>query len=155
MIFFYHKSGILVQPKVSFKRLYILADRDYRMKILNAILVAIILSSCTSLVDMKKRTNYAYSGEIQGNHFVLARCVIDTMEANKKWQINSLKYKIKANPNKMKSQVIASGVNLFGPFNAFALELNKITPLISRIKLTGVKLESEEALKSLKECAKK
>lgn len=123
------------------------------MKILHVILVVIILSSCTSLGDMKKHTNYAYSGEIQGDHFVLARCVIDTMETNKKWQLNSLKYKIKVDPNKMKSQIIASGVNLFGPFNAFTLELNKITPLISRIKLTGVKLESEEALKSLKKCA--
>lgn len=126
------------------------------MKILNIILAAIIiLSGCTSLGDMKKRTNYAYSGEIQGDHFVLARCVIDTMEADKEWQINSLKYKISADPNKMKSQVTASGVNLFGPFNAFTLKLNKVTPLISRIKLTGVKFESEEALKSLKKCAEK
>jgi hypothetical protein len=126
------------------------------MKILNVILVAIIiLSGCTSLRDMKKHTNYAYSGEIQGDHFVLARCVIDTMEADKEWKINSLKYKISVNPNKKKSQVTASGVNLFGPFNAFTLELNKVTPLISRIKLTGVKFESEEALKSLKKCAEK
>lgn len=126
------------------------------MKILNVILAAIIiLSGCTSLGDMNKHTNYAYSGEIQGDHFVLARCVIDTMEADKEWQINSLKYKISADPNKKKSQVTASGVNLFGPFNAFTLELNKVTPLISRIKLTGVKFESEEALKSLKICAEK
>ena len=126
------------------------------MKILNVILAAIIiLSGCTSLGDMKKRTNYAYSGEIQGDHFVLARCVIDTMEADKEWQINSLKYRINTDPNKMKSQVTASGVNLFGPFNAFTLELNKVTPIISRIKLTGVKFESEEALKSLKKCAEK
>lgn len=115
----------------------------------------IILSGCTSLGDMNKHTNYAYSGEIQGDHFVLARCVIDTMEADKEWKINSLKYKISVNPNKKKSQVTASGVNLFGPFNAFTLELNKVTPLISRIKLTGVKFESEEALKSLKKCAEK
>jgi len=126
------------------------------MKILNVILaVIVILSGCTSLGDMKKRTNYAYSGEIQGDHFVLARCMIDSMEADKQWKINSLKYKISADPNKRKSQVTASGVNLFGPFNAFTLELNKVTPIISRIKLTGVKFESEEALKSLKECAKK
>jgi PBP1b-binding outer membrane lipoprotein LpoB len=126
------------------------------MKILNVMLVAIIiLSGCTSLGDMKKRTNYAYSGEIQGDHFDLARCMIDTMEADKEWQINSLKYKISVNPNKKKSQVTASGVNLFGSFNAFTLELNKVTPLISRIKLTGVKFESEEALKSLKKCAEK
>ena len=126
------------------------------MKILNVILVAIIiLSGCTNLGDMNKHTNYAYSGEIQGDHFILARCVIDTMEADKKWQINSLKYKISADPNKKKSQVTASGVNIFGPFNAFTLELNKVTPLILRIKLTGVKFESEEALKSLKKCAEK
>lgn len=124
------------------------------MKILNAMLVAILLSGCTSLGDMNKHTNYAYSGEIQGDYFVLARCVIDTMEADKKWQINSLKYKISTNPDKKESQIAASGVNLFGPFNAFTLELNKVTPLISRIKLTGVKFESEEALKSLKKCAK-
>ena len=126
------------------------------MKILNVILaVIIILSGCTSLGDMNKHTNYAYSGEIQGDHFVLARCMIDSMEADKQWKINSLKYKISANPNKKKSQVTASGVNLFGPFNAFTLELNKVTSIISRIKLTGVKFESEEALKSLKECAEK
>ena len=125
------------------------------MKILNGIIVAIILSGCTGLGDMNKHTNYAYSGEIQGDNFVLARCVIDTMEADKKWQINSLKYKIRADPNKKKSKVTASGVNLFGPFNAFNLELNNVTPLILRIKLTGVKFESEEALKSLKKCAER
>lgn len=123
------------------------------MKKLNGILVIIILSGCTSLGDMKKHTNYTYSGEIQGNHFILARCVIDTMEADKKWQINSLKYKISVDPNKKKSQVTASGINLFGPFNAFILELNNVTPLILRIKLTGVKFESKEALKNLKKCA--
>ena len=123
------------------------------MKILNVMLIATLLSACTSLGDMSKHINYAYSGEIQGDHFILARCVIDTMEADKKWQINSLKYKIRADPNKKKSQVTASGVNLFGPFNAFTLELNKVTPLISRIKLTGVKFESEEALNKLKKCA--
>ena len=123
------------------------------MKILKVILLVTILPGCTSLGDMNKHINYAYSGEIQGNHFILARCVIDTMEADKKWQINSLKYKISADPNKMKSQVTASGVNLFGPFKAFTLEINKVTPLISRIKLTGVKFESEEALKILKKCA--
>jgi len=123
------------------------------MKILNGILVAIILSGCTSLRDMNKHTNYAYSGETQGDHFVIARCVIDTMEADKKWQINSLIYKISIDPNKKTSQVTASGVNLFGPFNAFALELNNVAPLILRIKLTGVKFESEEALKNLKKCA--
>ncbi len=125
------------------------------MKILNVMLIATLLSACTSLGDMNKHINYAYSGEIQGDHFILARCVIDTMEADKEWKINSLKYKISVNPNKKKSQVTASGVNLFGPFNAFTLELNKVTPLISRIKLTGVKFESEEALKSLKKCAEK
>ena len=116
-------------------------------------LIASLLSACTSLGDMNKHINYAYLGEIQGDYFILARCVIDTMEADKKWQINSLKYKIRADPNKKKSQVTASGVNLFGPFNAFTLELNKVTPLISRIKLTGVKFESEEALNKLKKCA--
>jgi hypothetical protein len=125
------------------------------MKIFNGILVAIILSGCTSLGDMNKHTNYAYSGEIQGDHFDLARCVIDTMETDKKWQINGLKYKISADPNKKKSQVTASGVNLFGTFNAFTLELNNVTPLILRIKLTGIKLESEEALKNLKKCAER
>ena len=125
------------------------------MRILNVVFVAIILASCTSLGDMRKHTNYAYSGEIQGEHFTLARCVIDTMKANKKWQINSLKYKISAEPNKIRSQVTASGINLFGPFNAFSLELNKTTKLTSRVKLTGTKLESEEALKNLKECASK
>jgi len=125
------------------------------MKIMAIIILAITLSGCTSLGDMNKHTNYAYSGEIQGDHFVLARCVIDTMETDNEWKINSLKYKISVNPNKKKSQVTAGGVNLFGPFNAFTLELNKVTPLISRIKLTGVKFESEEALKSLKKCAEK
>jgi len=125
------------------------------MKIMAIIILAITLSGCTSLGDMNKHTNYAYSGEVRGGHFVLARCVIDTMEADKKWQINSLKYKISADPNKKKSQVTANGVNLFGPFNAFTMELNKISPLISRIKLTGVKFESKEALKNLRKCAEK
>ena len=123
------------------------------MKIFNVILLTTLLPSCTSLGDMNKHINYAYSGEIQGDHFILARCVIDTMEADKKWQINNLKYKINVDQNKNKSQVTASGVNLFGPFKAFTLEINKVTPIISRIKLTGVKFESEEALKILKNCA--
>lgn len=122
------------------------------MKIVTIIIIT-IFTGCTGIGDISKRTNYAYSGEIQGDHFILARCVIDTMKKDKKWKINSLKYKIKADPNKMKTRIIADGINFFGTFNAFTMELNKISPLASKIKLTGVKLESEKALRNLKKCA--
>ena len=72
--------------------------KESRMKIM-ALILTIMLSGCANLVDMKKHTNYAYSGEVQGNYFTLAHCVIDTMEADKRWQINGLKYKLSTDPN--------------------------------------------------------
>jgi len=124
------------------------------MKIMALILI-MLLSGCVNLMDMNKHTNYAYSGEVQGDHFVLARCVIDTMEADNRFQINSLKYKISVDPKMERTRVDARGVSIFGPFYAFNLELNKTTPRISSINLEGVKFESEEALKILKRCVRK
>jgi len=51
------------------------------MKIM-VLILTIMLSGCANLRDMNKHTNYAYSGEVQGDYFVLARCVIDTMETD-------------------------------------------------------------------------
>jgi len=49
--------------------------------------------------------------------------------------------------------ILPAAVNLFGPFNAFILEIVRVTPLISKIKLTGVKFESKETLNNPKKCA--
>ena len=57
------------------------------------------------------------------------------MEADERWQINGLKYKISADPNRERSQIDANGVSILGPFNAFNLELNNVAPRILRINL--------------------
>ena len=122
------------------------------MKVLSLILV-ILLLGCTGFVGIKKQGDYVYYGEVKGKYEVLAYCVVDTMEADKRWKISKLRYEIKDNPNTKRLQVNARTRTLLGKFYVFSLDLNQTATDVSSILLKGFKFESEEALKSLKECA--
>ena len=114
----------------------------------------IILSGCAGFVGINKQGDYVYYGEVKGKQEALVYCVADTLAADKRWQINKLKYEINDFPNTKKLQINARTRTLLGRFYVFRLEINQTTPDVSSILLKGFKFESEEALKVLKVCSK-
>ncbi len=117
--------------------------------------LALMLSGCVN--DLTELHEPLFSSEIKGNYSALARCVADTMEANKRWSIRALQYDVRVYPDIEKSEIkaCAHGGMWSGVFYAFYLELNQTAPNVSNATLKGLKYEGGEALIALQGCAEK
>jgi hypothetical protein len=58
--------------------------------------LVVILSGYVTGSDLRKNHfDFKYSGEVKGNYFALAHCVVETMESHEKWMISSLEYDLR------------------------------------------------------------
>jgi hypothetical protein len=76
-------------------------------------LTAIALSGCASPLNLKGVKDYEpiYQGQVTGSYSVLARCVVDTMQGDGRWQIQGLLYDVRLYPDAKESEVHAYAMN--------------------------------------------
>jgi hypothetical protein len=122
------------------------------MKLTVAVL-AILLSGCVSMSDVKKQTP-VYDAPIKGYYSALARCVADTMQTHESWGIRAAHYNVRVYPDIETAEVQSSASSgLTGTIYGFLLELKKIDQEKSYATLRGVLADVQEALKTLKSCS--
>lgn len=70
------------------------------------VVLAILLSACAGVGTIKDKPQL-YAGKFKGNHPSLARCVVDRMQADSRWVIRELQYKMWLYPDIEASEIYA------------------------------------------------
>ncbi len=66
---------------------------------------ACLLSACAAL-GLKEKTQ-TYGAKFTGNHVVLARCVINSLQSDSRWVIRGLQYDVRRYPNIQATEIYA------------------------------------------------
>ena len=72
--------------------------------------MAMLLTGCASIGSVKDKPQL-YDSKFQGNHSSLARCVVDRLQADSRWVINSLQYKMWEYPDIEASEIYAHALH--------------------------------------------
>lgn len=119
------------------------------------ILVALSLSGCVSMADVKERAPLV-NEEVKGNYSALARCVADSMQTHERWGIRAAQYNVRIYPDIERAEVQSSASSgLTGTIYGFLLELRKIDQDNSHATLRGIYDDVNEAKKTLQSCSQK
>lgn len=74
------------------------------------VIIAMLLTGCASVGSVKDKPQL-YDGKLQGNHASLARCVVDRLQADSRWVISSLQYKMWEYPDIAASEIYAHALH--------------------------------------------
>ncbi len=87
------------------------------------VVIAMLLPGCASIGSVKDKPQL-YDGKLQGNHASLARCVVDRLQADSRWVISSLQYKMWEYPNIAASEIYAHALHQIPEMYARTSPLN-------------------------------
>ncbi len=87
------------------------------------VLIAMLLTGCASIGSVKDKPQL-YDGKIPGDHAGLARCVVDRLQADSRWVINSLQYKMWEYPDIAASEIYAHALHQIPEMYARSSPLN-------------------------------
>lgn len=116
-------------------------------------IVAISLTACNSLSDIKTQERLVFSGKLKGSHMYLARCVTDKMENDEEWGIRNADYRMRDYKDIKKIEIISSASGGYGTIYGISLELTEIDNNNTDAKLYGVFRDVKVAHKHLDACS--
>ena len=87
------------------------------------VIIAMLLTGCASIGSVKDKPQL-YDGKLQGNHASLARCLVDKLQADSRWVISSLQYKMWEYPDIAASEIYAHALHQIPEMYARTSPLN-------------------------------